>query len=88
MHLEDFFVHFEDNYSIQTIAKKLYRINLVDETTQKLSNDKTFNLHILGNKIFFYNPDVSNVEEITIEWSRQLNGNDTLTARLPQSSRC
>lgn len=53
------------NYS--EYSKKLYRINLVDHTTQKLSDEKTFYLHIISNKIFFYNPDVSSVEEIIVE---------------------
>ncbi|WP_169082284.1 DUF5050 domain-containing protein [Paenibacillus sp. PL91] len=53
------------NYS--EYSKKLFRINLVDHTTQKLNDEKTFYLHIISNKIFFYNPDVSSVEEIIVE---------------------
>ncbi|AIQ13403.1 DUF5050 domain-containing protein [Paenibacillus durus] len=53
------------NYS--EYSKKLYRINLIDKTTQKLSDNKTFYLHILGNKIFFLNANVRSVEEIIVD---------------------
>ncbi|WP_274652753.1 DUF5050 domain-containing protein [Paenibacillus humicola] len=52
------------NYS--TYGKPLYRIHLNDHTNQKLSDDKTFYLHVLGSKIFFYNPNVSSIEELTV----------------------
>lgn len=40
-------------------SKKLYRIHLTDRTVQKLSDQKTFYLNIAGERIYFYNPDVS-----------------------------
>ncbi|SDX38301.1 DUF5050 domain-containing protein [Paenibacillus sp. CF384] len=53
------------NYS--EYSKKLYRLNLLDHTTQKLSEDKVYYVHILNKKLFFYNPDIRVVEEIEIE---------------------
>ncbi|SFS57763.1 DUF5050 domain-containing protein [Paenibacillus sp. BC26] len=53
------------NYS--EYSKKLYRMNLSDRTTQKLSDDKVYYIHILDKKLFFYNPDIRVVEEIGIE---------------------
>jgi hypothetical protein len=48
-------------------SKKLYRISLTDKTIEKLSDQKTFYLNIVGEKIFFYNPDTGNVVSLPIE---------------------
>jgi len=53
------------NYS--EYSKKLYRINLIDFTTQKLGDDKTSNLHIVDNKILYASPFERKMMEIDID---------------------
>ncbi|TYP74481.1 DUF5050 domain-containing protein [Paenibacillus methanolicus] len=47
-------------------SKKLYRIHLRDRTVQKLNDQKTFNIHLAANRIFYYSPDRNEIVSINI----------------------